>query len=163
MMCQSIYWNALEALKAVHATADPLQSAGYLRELYQTQRCDKIGTDLDSKRKDVAVALKMSRLRRLVEQDGGATQEDYIEAHHTVKHYVKWHRDELKGALTWSQWTKYHMTAEIENTAAVVVAVGGLFGFGKWAGPKFVSTWRQYVKPGPATAVKSGLAPPPSK
>lgn len=83
--CQSIYRNALDALQAAQAAADPLHSVGYLRALYQTQRCDHIGTILDSQRKDVAVALKLGSLRRLVEQRGGATQEDYIEAHHTVR------------------------------------------------------------------------------
>lgn len=140
-MCQSIYRSALEALKAVQhpkATADPrLQSVGYLRELYQTQRCDTIGTDMGPQRKDVAVVLQMGRLRRLVEPDGGATPEDNLEAHHTVRHYAEGHRGALKNALTPTEWIKYHATTGIENTAAAVAAVGGVFGVAR---PKFVST-----------------------
>lgn len=135
--CQSIYRNALDALQIAHATADPLHSVGYLRALYQTQRCDHIGTNLDSQRKDVAIALQLGRLRRLVEQNGGATQEDYIEAHHTVRHYAPSHRDGLMGALTstWPQWIEYHTTAGLEQTAAVVSAVGGVLGFAMGLAP----------------------------
>ena len=155
--CQSIYRNALDALQIAHTTADPLHSVGYLRALYQTQRCDHVGTNLDAQRKDVAVALKLGPLRRLVEQCGGATQEDYIEAHHAVRHYAPSHRNGLKAALTstWPQWIEFHATAGLEQTAAVVSAVGGVFGFGH--SPKHTSTWRQYVKPapGPAPVVSS--------
>lgn len=106
--CQNIYWNALEALHAVKVD-DPLQSTCYLRELYQTQRCDMFH-DLSHLRADMVRVLNQDRMERLVVPTQEASEKDILEGHYAVRHYQKRHRVGLKSALSPLNWIKYHVT-----------------------------------------------------
>src|SRR4051812_19057059 len=74
--CHSVYFNALSALKRCSSgPADPLSAQIFLRELYQSQRCDSVATavphTLAATRADVVRQLSLARAKRLIEPSGG--------------------------------------------------------------------------------------------
>ena len=140
--CQSVFVNALDALRKCEQTTEPLQSLVYLHAVYQTQRCDAF-TDLSSTRAQVVNELGANAARRLIEPRSGFTQEDVFEARVLIQQHKTCHRSKLLSALNTSTKMRYHYAQATDKAASVVAACAALFGIGHARPPK-PSTWRSY-------------------
>lgn len=105
--CQSIYWTLIELLeKRPNRGVSPY----YLRELYQTERCDTICQDFSQLRRDLETHVKVElkgkdtidKVRSFT-----ATDQDNEKATQAIIHYWYWHRRQLISTLNLPLWIYY--------------------------------------------------------
>ena len=117
--CHSIYWNLLEVIER---RSDNDVAPFYLREFYQTNRCDQIGKDFSSMRSDLESYLTeagdaqtTSRILRFEE-----TETDKAKATQAIMHYSYWHRRQLLSGLSWRHWGYYWTWYKAERMFAFI-------------------------------------------
>ena len=110
--CQTIYHNLLTSLTIKEVTP-PI----YLREWWQTERCDQF-SNLSDVRRDVKEDVTPSSLERILAFQ--ETIEDEARAAQTMTHYREWHRQRLWGSLTWSNKLYYWFYDTPHDTLAKI-------------------------------------------
>jgi len=121
--CQSIYQNLLDCRQE----QDMLASA-YIREFWETARCDTVATDFSPFRKEFEGRLnarESGALNRILSFD--ETEKDEKVAAQACGHYSKWHNKQIVSALNWTNWLRYHTIERAEKTLAVFGIGGGLY------------------------------------
>lgn len=124
--CTSIYWNLISLLEE---KPDSAITQNYVREMYQTERCDHCHDFSD---------LRSSFERHLENEpgDSGAiqrireyntTDQDDARALQTLVHYWSWHRDEYRRGLPWYSQIYYYTWYRAEKTIAAIGLLGGLY------------------------------------
>lgn len=112
--CNSIYWNLIELL-----TEKEEASAYFLREFYQTKRCDKI-YDLHENRTDLQKYLGDSTLNNILDYKEDENPSDLKKVTQAVCHYYAWNRKSLLKALPWGSWLYYHTFYMVERKFATL-------------------------------------------
>lgn len=117
--CQSIYFNTLELLKKAQIKSDShISNTDYLREFFQTQRCDEF-SDLSSLRKSTVDLFYQvipqgdykHDFRNVVDINSRMSEEEMIAVTQVVQHYSKYHQKHLYLALTPFNKTRYYFRA----------------------------------------------------
>lgn len=119
--CQTLYWNLLEQVGA----KDGLANAVFIRELAQTQRCDRfqVNGELKQLRADIEGFLGTDCYQRILSVDG-MQQSDDIHAMSAMMHYAHWTRKSIVKSLNMSSWIYYKLHQHGEAAAGVFTLIG---------------------------------------
>lgn len=116
--CNMIYWNLVELLSN---KATGQQAAVYLREFWQTKRCDQF-SNLSGLRKALRDRMGDEDLSTVFAFKEEQSQER--KATQAVAHYYRWHSEELVKALPVQSRVYYHLiynpTHALFSSAAAV-------------------------------------------
>jgi hypothetical protein len=125
--CNAIYWQLIRMLEGSRRSELPdAPASSIIRELWQTQRCDKTGKDLASLRQDIVDYMGEANAKRVLEYT--ATDVDDIRALEAIAHY----REHATGVMVSSLYLRsqlyYQTVHQVERTALL----GGAAGLGRW-------------------------------
>jgi hypothetical protein len=120
----------------------------YLREFYQTQRCDSIATDFSILRNRMESYLcdlgDKDTSKRIL--DFEATKEDQEKATQAVIHYSYWHRHTLRSALSWPQWFYYWTWFKADRMLSFVGLLSTAYTLIRFANYSLTATFTQLSK-----------------
>jgi hypothetical protein len=134
--CNSIYWNLLELLDKF----DSLDSTNYIRELMETNRCDKYN-NLSQLRQDVRTHIGEESFLRIIREKKYSNdintyqiekQEDEERANGTLMHYHYWHRKNLAKCLPFHFRIYYETVFQTGRFGLFLGLFGGTAGAYKW-------------------------------
>ncbi len=128
-MCDSIYWNLIEMHNGARHK-DASEACSVLRELWQTERCDIIGTDFSGHRKAISEHVGDDVKNRILQYT--ASESDRERAIDTIGHYHMYSRKLLVAALPLSSRLYYHTIYQAERSVAVVTGMATVGGLGRW-------------------------------
>lgn len=131
--CQALLWNLVEMLHN-QPLAETSSSCAIIREIWQTQRCDKFH-DLSEFRNDIRDYLNDGReqshtLNNIL--DYNATERERDAATQCIVHYHSWAKTQILKGLSWPNYFYFHTLFKGERTLAVLGLTGSSFGVGKW-------------------------------
>lgn len=122
--CNTIYMNLLH----FHHMQPEILSSAYIREFFETARCDLV-FDMSAHRAEYERKLTKERLDRILAFK--STDEDESVAAQATMHYHSWHHTRLLKAISLDSWFYYHVTTRIEKTAAFFgmasIVSGGMY------------------------------------
>jgi hypothetical protein len=124
-MCASIYWNLIE----LHETKSNFNASSIVREFWQTERCDKIGTDFSGHREAFKNYLSPEVTDRIMNYT--STDVDKEKSIDAVGHYYSYTQKILVQALPLSTKLYYHTIHKPERLI-LLIGGGGIGGLGKW-------------------------------
>lgn len=109
--CQSIFLNLLRLL---HTESIPAYEFAptYVREFFQTERCDKYA-DFRQQRRAYESFIGEENLRRIKEYV--ETPVDERRAAQARLHYGRYDERLLSSSLTWPNWLMYHSVYKLER------------------------------------------------
>jgi hypothetical protein len=117
--CQLIYWNLIESLES--GKESDANSTMFIREFFQTQRCDEIH-DLRSDRTAYVKFMGPGVVERILAYQ--QTDLDMERGAQAVYHYTKWNHRQLVRGLDWPNWLYYH-TLHQPTRLVECIAIGG--------------------------------------
>ena len=129
--CNAIYWQLIRMLEGSRRSEPPdAPASSIIRELWQTQRCDKIGKDLAGLRQDIVDHMGEDSARRVLEYK--ATDVDDIRAVEAIAHYREHATTAMVRSLYFRSKVYYQTFHQVERTALILTGVGGAAGLGRW-------------------------------
>lgn len=111
--CQTIYLNLLDALSTDKTFSTPT----FVRELWQTKRCDQYHS-LTDLREDITAHMGKDTLERILAYKASPVDEE--KAMDTMIHYSRWTAGKLEGALDYPHWIKFHVVEKPERLLSYV-------------------------------------------
>lgn len=127
--CAMIYWNLIELTKSKSEDTAPY----FLREFYQTQRCDNF-YDFSENRQDFEAYLGPKTIENVLNYEEEKDPKDIKKVAQAVFHYNAWSRKTLLKALPFSTWMYYHTVYMAERTFAAIGVLGTGYTAWKFAG-----------------------------
>lgn len=145
--CRSIYWDLLDMVEK--PSKEQINFGPfYLRELYQTQRCDTIVKDFSILRNRMESYLSdlgdKETSKRIL--DFEANEEDKEKATQAVIHYSYWHRRQLRATLSWPQWFYYWTWFKAERMLSFVGLLSTGYTLIRFANYSLSTAFTQFAK-----------------
>jgi hypothetical protein len=125
--CNSIYWNLIELLEPKNNT---ITSSSFIRELWQTARCDSIAKDLSQHRKTIEESLGKDVVQRVLAYD--ETTKDQTKTNDVMYHYNYFTRKLLVEGLTPSSKLYYYTLHQPERFVGSITGLTAFAGLGVW-------------------------------
>ena len=110
--CNAIFLNLLTLANK----GKDMSSSAYIREFWETARCDKV-SDMEVHREEYRAFVKPSRLERILTYN--ETDKDEKVATQAVMHYSTWHNSELAQSLFLPDKIWYHSVSRAERGLAL--------------------------------------------